>query len=315
MPSVAGLRHLVGNGVVGGGRVDNFRGWVSDDACLCRRVRRESLGGMGLSTLTDEEKDNIATEQLARLIFAEMKQKAGPPKFDVSNDLVVLFTGHPGPYAPNPPKQSRRFERYNEAQEILLDRGFIRWIGGALWDFSNVQFQITTRGRHCDFDKGWVAPAEPAIARLKSGLMASATLDNILEAYLSEAVGALYADRPLSVELNAGIVAERVARILWEQWLSHRVSHTKPGQNAYDLIQACRKGLAEIQGEFTGAELDSIRDMASAVDELGHIFRRTRNNAAHPDQPRVPDETTIALQVATLLQTYVPMLYRVLAIL
>jgi hypothetical protein len=269
---------------------------------------------MGLDTLTDEEKDNIALEQLARLIFADMKRKAMPPYFNVNNDSLRPFIGYQGAHFPNDPNQVRRVERYNAALEILLDRGLLRWTGGDLWNFRDVAFQITTRGRRSDFDKGWVAPPEPAIGKLKSALTSSATLDIILEAYLSEAVGALYADRLLSVELNVGIVAERAARILCDQWLGNRVTQTKPGQNAYDLIQACRNGLAEIQSAFTGADLESIRDMASVVDELGHIFRRTRNEAAHPDQPRVPDETTVGLQVATLLQTYVPMLYRVLAI-
>ena len=291
-----------------------FAAWPAAMRACTDAIGRVTVGGMGLGTLTDEEKDNIAIDQLARLIFADMKQKAMPPYFNVNNDSLAPFTGYQGPHFPNEPKQVRRLERYNEALEILLDRGLLRWTSGALWNIRDVTFQITTRGRRSDFDKGWVAPPEPAIAKLKSALTASATLDAILEAYLSEAVGALYAERFLSVELNVGIVAERVARILWEQWLGHRVKQTKPGQNAYDLIQACRSGLAEIQGTFSGTELDSIRDMASVVDELGHIFRRTRNGAAHPEEPRVPDETTVALQVATLLQTYVPMLYRVLAI-
>ena len=49
---------------------------------------------MGLATLTDEQKDNIAIEQLARLIFADMKQKAKPPYFNVNNDPLAPFTGY-----------------------------------------------------------------------------------------------------------------------------------------------------------------------------------------------------------------------------
>jgi len=39
-------------------------------------------------------------------------------------------------------------------------------------------------------------------------------------------------------------------------------------------------------------ELELVETMAVAVHALGHAFRNTRNKAAHPDVPRVPDETT-----------------------
>ncbi len=265
-----------------------------------------------LASLNEDQKKSIPIDQLARLLFADFRgREGGGPYHQVNVDTREHFIGRNA----REPLKTELANKYDTALQILLDRGLIRWAGGrSPWDFPNVGFQITGRGMASTYDAGWVPPPEPAIANVKA-VIAPVKLDEIIEAYTEEAVGALYAERLLSVELCMGIVAERVASILWEQWLSGKITKTRlKTDGAYALIEACIKGLGEVRPNYQAEERDQIDRMVDAMAALGHVYRETRNDAAHPELPRAPDEATVAVQIAALLHRYVPALYRVLKV-
>jgi hypothetical protein len=256
-----------------------------------------------------DEIENMSVEELSRHIFADFKRKP-----EGRRDYRGMLRG----WMPQGRSTSFVEEKWEEAWFLLVDLGLIRQTPDAIARRAYDDFHLTARGKKSRYHE--LAFDEPNRELEKLQKRLDAPLDPVIQSYLREALNTVRDGHLLSCQFSLGVVAERVARVV-AAWLKplgcaeKLISKVSERTNAEDVIDAVIAGLKEFKGER--AEFAEVTgSMLEALESLAQTYRRGRNEIAHPNphEPPDPNEEFLRILAFNLLHTYVPQLYKLLAL-